>query len=394
MKILILVNQPPWPLCYGDRLHIYELCRRLAGQHELMMLAWRSDKANDRNQIDVPERPPFEFPCHVYPGSFKQNQALPQPVRLMRAERYFGIDAGFVAYALSKASEWKPDVVLGMGFQSLSCLARIKDVPTVCDMIDDGILHAWLELRHGKTSGWWGRLKCLLATMMYERKLAKQLSAITVVSETDRRVCARYTGHPHVLAIPHGTDCDHYAPTDAPVDDNQIVFWGSLTFEPNIGAILYFAEQVWPIVKKQRPELCWTIMGRGWCDQLQPVKELPGVDFLGQVDDVRPHVAPAAVVVVPMLSGAGIKNKIMEAWAMGKPVLCTRRALGDLPGEHGENVWLADSPNTLADGLLQLLNNRELREKIGRSASKTAVEKCSWDVAARQLEQVCLQLAL
>jgi polysaccharide biosynthesis protein PslH len=111
------------------------------------------------------------------------------------------------------------------------------------------------------------------------------------------------------------------------------------------------------------------------------------------VDDIRPHVRGAAVAVVPMISGAGIKNKIMEAWAMGKAVLCTPRALGDLPGTPGQDVWVARSPRSLARGLLTLLEDADLRRRMGQAARATALRHCSWDRAAGALEQLCAGLA-
>ena len=113
---------------------------------------------------------------------------------------------------------------------------------------------------------------------------------------------------------------------------------------------------------------------------------------MGRVDDIRPHVARAAAAIVPMVSGAGIKNKILEAWAMSKPVVCTPKALGSLPGVHQENVWLARSPRAFADGVIHLLGNRGHRERIGCSARQTAIHHCSWDRAAAELEQLCLDL--
>jgi glycosyltransferase involved in cell wall biosynthesis len=95
-----------------------------------------------------------------------------------------------------------------------------------------------------------------------------------------------------------------------------------------------------------------------------------------------------------MLSGAGIKNKIMEAWAMGKTVVCTPRALGSLPGRHAENVWIANTAKKTARAVLTLANDRSLRVRIGESARRTAVEHCSWDRAAADLEQLCLDLTL
>ncbi len=128
--------------------------------------------------------------------------------------------------------------------------------------------------------------------------------------------------------------------------------------------------------------------------QLARYRSLTGVDWVGYVEDHRPLITQSVVVVVPMLSGAGIKNKIMEAWAMGKTVVCTSRALGSLPGRHTENVWIANTAKKTAHAVLTLANDRRLRARIGESARRTAVEHCSWDRAAADLEQLCLDLTL
>ncbi len=106
-------------------------------------------------------------------------------------------------------------------------------------------------------------------------------------------------------------------------------------------------------------------------------RSLPGVDWVGYVPDLRPPIAQSAAVVVPMLSDAGIKNKITEARTLGKTVVCTSRALGSLPGRHAENVWIANSAKNAARAVLALANDRQLRARIGGSARQTALEHCS-----------------
>ncbi len=384
---MVLRNEPPWPLCHGGRLHTYELCRRLARRHDVLVVAEHPGEG------DVP---PLPFACRAARAHrlFDDDPGLAEEgIRLSRSERFFGIEASYVRDVSRLAREWRAEVVIGMSYQALSCLSRIRGVPTIADLQDDEVLHLLRECLHGRTTGRWTNLKGLLSTLFYQRAHLAGITAVTMLSEGDRRFCRWYTGHPRIVCIPHGVDCERYAPRDAPVDENLIAFWGGLTFDPNINAILFFADRVWPIVRRHRPQARWSIIGWGDSPHLTRIRQMPGVEFRGFVEDLRPEIARAAVAIVPMLTGTGIKNKIMEAWAMGKPVLCTRRALGNLPGTHGENVWLADSPRDLADGLIELLDMPALRLKIGRSARATAIEHCSWDQAARQLEQLCDDLA-
>jgi len=386
VKILVIRNKPPWPLCYGGRLHCYELCRRLTERHQVLLVAEQPCEADDL---------PFNFECRTARNRrLFDDRADPavEGFRSHRLDRFFGISPAFTRDVVKLTHKWQPDVVIGMNYRSLAHLAHITEVPTVCDLLDDEVLHRLRELLYSRVQHTWVDLKTLVATLLYQRRYLRKVSAITVLSEADRRFCRLYTGHPQIRYIPHGVDCDHYAPTDVEVDENRIVFCGALGFGPNVSAVLFFADRVWPLIRRARPKTRWSILGWGDGAELQRIKALPGVDFVGRVDDIRPHVARAAVAIVPMVSGTGIKNKIMEAWAMRKPVLCTPKALGSLPGVHQENVWLARSPKTLADGVVQLLGSRRLRERIGRSARQTAMCHCSWDRAADQLERLCTEL--
>ena len=388
VKLFVIAKRPPWPIHYGDRLHCYQLLQRLARRHEVLLVAQKPSEVSDWA---------FDFECRVArDGRLFEDQPdlAAEGYVADRIDRYFGIDMGFARDVVKLASEWQPDVVLGMNYHSLPVLARIKGVPTICDLLDDETLHALLELLHSRSTGKLDGLKCVLATALFQRRYIRQVDAVTVLSETDRRFCRLHTGHRLIRCIPHGVDCDHYAPQEDPEDENRLIFWGSLSFGPNIGAIRFFAEKVWPILRRQRPDLRWTVAGRGESPQLERYRSLPGVDWVGYVEDLRPLIAQSAVVVVPMLSGAGIKNKIMEAWAMGKAVVCTSRALGSLPGRHAENVWIANTAKKTARAVLTLANDRRLRARIGESARRTAVKHCSWDRAAADLEQLCLDLTL
>lgn len=304
-------------------------------------------------------------------------------------ERYFGVDPAFTRLLREQVRAWRPDVVVGMGYLSLAHLARLGGVPVIGDLLDDEVLHRRRELAAGPWRRKLSDAKCLLASWLYQRRFVPFMDAISVVSEADADACRRYSRPRKVVCIPHGVDCEHYRPTGEAEDADRIVFWGGLEFGPNISAVLYFADRVWPGLKRNRPALRWSIVGHGCPPELERVRRLAGVEFTGFVKDIRPHVGSAAVAVVPMISGAGIKNKIMEAWALGKPVLCTPTALGSLPGVHGRNVWIARRPAELAEGLSRLLESPELRRRLGAAGRRTAIEECSWDRAAEALETLC-----
>ncbi|MCG3137300.1 MAG: hypothetical protein HJJLKODD_01143 [Phycisphaerae bacterium] len=385
MKILVIRNEPPWPLHYGGRLHGYELCRRLAEHHQLLMVAQHPAEGSEGQ---------LNYECRVARNDrLRDDTTDPAAEGFVadRWERYFGCSMWFARDVARVVQSWSPDVVLGMNYQSLSCLSRLVGVPTICDLVDDEVLHNWLELWSGKQLSRWQSLKGLLAAWRYENRHLHRVQRVVVTSQRDRRCCQRVTGHPQIDVVTNGVDCDYYQPGHTPVDERRIIFWGSLSFGPNISALLYFGNKVWPVIKRQIPDLCWTIIGRGEAPQLEAVRSWPDVELLGFVEDIRPWVATATVAIVPMISGAGVKNKVLEAWAMGKAVLCTPRAIGDLPGVHGENVWVGRNPAELTAGLMRLLSDTALRLRLGTNARQTAVECCSWEASARQLERICME---
>lgn len=381
MRYLVVANEIPWPLDHGGRLHAYEMCRRLARRHDLCMITER--------------RPEGESPDLPFETLFVEDAGRSEPttdVALHRFERYFGIQPAFVDAVRRIAERRRPDVVVGLGYRSLACLARLNGFPTICDLQDDEVLHLWRELGICGASKCWVTAKSMLAMTALERWALRRVDAVSVLAEADQRACCRICGRSDIARIPHGVDTEFYAPQAGRVDPARIVFWGVLNFGPNLSAILWFYDQVWPLVKRVYPELRWSIVGPGDASALNPLRSSPGIEFAGRVEDIRPHVCQAALALVPMVSGGGIKNKIMEAWAMARPVLCTRRALGSLPGVHGYNVWLADRPRAMAEGLIRLLTDTHLRHRLSQAGRATAVEHCSWDRAAERFEQLCVEV--
>ncbi|MCH8913810.1 MAG: glycosyltransferase, partial [Planctomycetes bacterium] len=189
MKLLVIAKRPPWPIHYGDRLHCYELVQRLAQRHEVLLVAQKPSEVSDWA---------FDFECRVArDGRLFEDQPdlAAEGFVADRIDRYFGIDMGFARDVVKLVGEWQPDVVIGMNYHSLPALARIKGVPTICDLLDDETLHALLELRHSRSTGKLDRLKCVLATALFQRRYIRQVDAVTVPPETDRRLCRLPTGH-------------------------------------------------------------------------------------------------------------------------------------------------------------------------------------------------------
>ena len=163
--------------------------------------------------------------------------------------------------------------------------------------------------------------------------------------------CESSAPAPTSSAFPNGVDLDYFSPSEQQGRQDRGVFVGALDYRPNIDGIVWFCQNVWPRLREQRPTATLAIVGRQPDAAVQRLASLPGVEVIGQVPDVRPHLADAQVAIVPLQIARGIQNKVLEAMAAGRPVVASREALEGLTVEPGIHVARAESPQEWLDEL-------------------------------------------
>jgi polysaccharide biosynthesis protein PslH len=187
--------------------------------------------------------------------------------------------------------------------------------------------------------------------------------------------------------VPNAADVDYYQPrpTDPRPDGRTLLYFGLLSTVPNIDAVTHFVQDIWPRIAAARPEARCKIIGGRPPPSLLALAG-PMIEFTGFVPDLRPHLAGAAAVVVPLRLGGGTRLKIVEAMAMGKAIVSTALGAEGIEAVDGRDILIADKPEAFADAVKSLLDEPELAARIGRSARRLAVERYSWSEAARALE--------
>jgi glycosyltransferase involved in cell wall biosynthesis len=150
---------------------------------------------------------------------------------------------------------------------------------------------------------------------------------------------------------------------------------------------VYFATSVLPLIKARVPDVRFRIVGKNPAPEVAALASTD-VEVTGFVDDVRPYLDRAAVFVCPLRKGAGIKNKILQAWAMGKPVVATSKSTGGLAVREGENILVRDDPREIADAVVELLESPAKRQSMAAAARATAESRYGWARQARALESV------
>jgi glycosyltransferase involved in cell wall biosynthesis len=186
--------------------------------------------------------------------------------------------------------------------------------------------------------------------------------------------------------IPNGVDGDRYRPVEAIQADRSCTFWGRLDFGPNIQALKWFCGGVWPLVRRQAADARFTIYGFNPTPDVQALVGRDGIELIPNLPDLRAEVAKHKVVVLPFVSGGGIKNKLLEAASMGKAIVCSAvacrglRLQGDLPFK------VASSAEQWAATLLELWQDGGNRSGLGEKARCWVLEHHSWQAAAQQAE--------
>lgn len=221
------------------------------------------------------------------------------------------------------------------------------------------------------------RLAKLRASRRYrrfEREYCNRCDLIITVSPADEAWVRAHYRPRRLMTIPIPVDASYFAPMPAIHErPAQILFTGMLAHPPNVDAACYFARVVFPLIRARLPGAEFWIVGRDPTQEVRALATLPGVVVTGAVPDIRLYIAQATVVVVPVRFGSGVRNKILEAWAMQKCIISTTIGAEGLDCEDGVNILLADGAQAFAERVVEAISNPALRDRI-RAPGRTLVQ--------------------
>lgn len=229
----------------------------------------------------------------------------------------------------------------------------------------------------------------------WEQRLCSRFDGVITVSPEDSALAQQEYGLENVLGdVPGGVDFTYFQPgREEARDPQRIAFLGSMDWIPNVEGIHFFHEQIFPLLRASRPDLKLVIIGRKPADSLRRLAMSdPAVELTGTVEDVRDWVNRCSVMVVPLLSGSGTRLKILEAMAMGIPIVSTTIGAEGLGLESGRQLLLADHPDEFARETGRLLDHVELRRELSATARTHVVQNHGWDRAAETFIELCHQV--
>jgi len=212
----------------------------------------------------------------------------------------------------------------------------------------------------------------------YEASLAGNFDKFISMSDNDRRLFLEIAPVADVDVVPNGVDTDYFFPGEDDNEESALVYTGYMGWKPSIDAVVTFCRDIFPALRRTYPDLKFYIVGKDPSEEVKALAQDENVIVTGFVEDVRPYVRRSKLVVVPLRVGGGTRLKILEAMSMGKAVVSTSVGAEGLRVNNGEDIFLADSNQTIIEKCKMVLGDQALRRTMGEKARINAALNYSW----------------
>jgi glycosyltransferase involved in cell wall biosynthesis len=376
MKLLFVKASLTWPRSSGHDVHAYHMMRAIAALGHDVSLATAIAPPNEAlDGLGIAALHSLETPV---PG----NGISVTGTWLQRKFRgFYGVPEARIARVARIASAAQVDAVVLVGLDVLPFLPGLSGVARVWYAADEWVWHHLSQLNSDYRAAR-ANLRDALLKGVYERAHAGLIDRVWVVSHAECQAMRWLAGIRNVDVVPNGVDATFFAPGTETTRARSAVFWGRLDFSPNIQALEWFCARVWPLLLDRAPDATFTVVGFHPIDPVARLARLPGVQLMPDVPDLRSVVRQHEVVVLPFVSGGGIKNKLLEAAAMGQAIVCTAKATRGL--RAAAPLMVASSASDMSHTILNLWNDAARRRGLGESARAWVTEHHTWEAAARQ----------
>ena len=386
MNILYVCHRFPFPPKRGGKIRPFNMIRHLgqAGHQVTVCSLARSPQEAEEGRGIAPHCAAFEMGLVSDPLQWARMVAR-LPLTTPSSMGYF-YSPELAAKVRTLLAQQRWDLIFVHCSSVAQYVEHVTDVPKILDF-GDMDSQKWLEYAHIKpfplSLGYrFEGLKMLAA----EKRLARKFDLCTATTKAEWQTLDGYRTGAATDWFPNGVDAGFFSPDGSAYDPDTISFIGRMDYYPNIECMQRFCSQVWPLLQRERPALKLLIVGADPVPEVLTLGKLPGITVTGSVPDVRPFVRQSAVNVAPLAIARGTQNKILEAMAMGVPVVTTGLAAGGVDAEPGRHLLVADSASETAAAVLRIVNNPDERARLSAAGRDRMRSHHDWSRSMLRLD--------
>ena len=400
MNILFFGLEPPYPPNYGGRIRTYNILKQIAQNHQVTLVAF-GDAAEWADSLAVlgklcaeiilvPEPGPVsrttidkvrDLPAR-YPVSLATHFSSEMKATLQQLAQSGRFDVAHVDHIiLAQYSDDLKPLPIVLTHHNIEGLLQDRSL----ELADDkSALQKWAAKRENKR---WVR---------FEEDASRWSSAIVTVSDKEANYFRNKVKETPAFVVPNGVDIEFFQADDYQVGEYQAVmgkekkqmllYTGRMDYAPNVDAMGWFCEEIFPTIRQRRPDVELFIVGRDPSPEVTALGDIEGVTVTGFVEDVRPYFQQATISIVPLRFGAGTRLKILEAMAIGIPIVSTSLGCEGLDLDDGKDLLVADAPEDFATKVLDLLDDTDRHEQLIHQA-RQAVQRYDWKAVASEQEK-------
>ncbi|MCR4405869.1 MAG: glycosyltransferase family 4 protein [Anaerolineae bacterium] len=391
MNVLLLTQVLPYPPDSGPKVKTWNVLKYLAQRHRVTLVSFvRGDQREDIRVLEklcaggvytVPmERSKLRDTWYMLRSLFTG-----QPFLMVRDDR-----AAMRRLVDRLAAEQHFDVAHADQLNMAQYAARVLGAVKLLDAHNALWLlykRLWETMHAGPQKWLLGRDWRLLKK--YEGRICREFDAVLAVSEEDKAALSEAAGQPvTATVIPITVDTNEVTVVDRP-NPTHVLHIGTMYWPPNIDGVLWFIREVWPLIREQKPDAQFDVVGSRPPQEIMTLSgDETGINVTGYVPDPTPYLQRAALMVVPLRAGGGMRVKILNALAQGIPIVSTTIGYEGIAVTPGENILVGDTPAEFADAVVQLLDDGELAQRIARNGRRLAEEVYDYRRACVPIDNV------
>lgn len=391
MNILYVCHRFPYPPKRGGKIRPFNMIRHLTAQgHQVTVCSLvRSPQEAEEGRGIAAHCAAFEMGAVREPVQFARMVAnLP---RLTPSSMGYFYSADLQRRIRELLSSQHFDLIFVHCSSVAQYVEHVQGIPKILDF-GDMDSQKWLEYANYKP--WplsWGYTLEGTKVLWAEKRLARKFDLCTATTRAERETLDGYGTGALTDWFPNGVDAQFFAPMHEPYDADTISFIGRMDYYPNQECMQRFCDQVWPLLQVRRPNMKLLIVGADPSPEMRRLGERPGVTVTGSVPDVRPFVRRSAAMVAPLAIARGTQNKILEAMAMGVPVITSSIAAGGVDAVPGEHLRVADSPEQLANAVLEVVQDPLERQRLSVNGRQRVLSNHDWAQSMKRMDAIIAQ---